>query len=52
MENRFQKLIEKNENIEFVAHVQTQEELEELILALETLDFEYAIPLGSLRENQ
>ncbi|MCI5844731.1 MAG: hypothetical protein MRZ94_03030, partial [Oscillospiraceae bacterium] len=50
MENRFQKLIEKNENIEFVAHVQTKEELEELITALETLEFEYAIPLGSLWE--
>lgn len=50
MENRFQKLIEKNENIEFVVHIQTREELEELIVALETLDFEYAIPLGSLRE--
>ena len=50
MENRFQKLIEKNENIEFVTHVQTREELEELITALETLEFEYAIPLGSLWE--
>ena len=50
MENRFQKLIEKNENIELVVHIQTREELEELIVALETLNFEYAIPLGSLRE--
>lgn len=39
MENHFQKLIEKNENIEFVAYVQTKEELEELITALETLEF-------------
>lgn len=44
------ELIQKNEDIEFVFHVQSEAELEELVTALEALDYEYAIPLGTIRE--
>lgn len=44
------ELIEKNEDIEFVFHVQSEAELEELVTALEELDYEYAIPIGTIRE--
>lgn len=48
--NKFKNLIEKNKDIDFVIHIQTKEELDELIEILDELGYEYAIPLGSLRE--
>lgn len=46
----FKKLINNNEGLEFVVHIQNKEELDELVTALEELDFEYAIPLGTISE--
>ena len=47
----FRELLEKNEGAEFVIHVQSEEELEELVTALEALGYEYALPfLGTIRE--
>lgn len=49
--NIFKNIIEKNKGVDFVVHVKTKEELDELITALEDLEFEYTVPfLGSLRE--
>jgi hypothetical protein len=47
----FRELLEKNEGAEFVVHVQSEAELEELVTALEALDYEFALPfLGTIRE--
>lgn len=46
----FRELMEKNEGAEFVIHTQSKAELDELVSALEELGYEYAIPLGTIRE--
>lgn len=46
----FRELMEKNEGAEFVIHTRSRAELEELVAALEELGYEYAVPLGSIRE--
>ncbi|WP_295154261.1 hypothetical protein [uncultured Ruminococcus sp.] len=48
----FKELLEKNEGAEFVIHVQSEEELEELVTALEALEYEFCLPfLGTIREK-
>lgn len=42
--------MEKNEGAEFVIHTQSKAELDELVWALEELGYEYAIPIGTIRE--
>ena len=44
------ELIEKNPDVEFVVHIQNEQEFQDMLADLETLGFEYAIPLGTLRE--
>lgn len=46
----FEKYISQNEDIEFVVHTQNKEESEALIEALERLEFEYSVPLWTIRE--
>ncbi|MBD5384036.1 MAG: hypothetical protein HDR72_03440 [Ruminococcaceae bacterium] len=46
----FKELILKNPDVEFVVHVQNKQELDALVAALEKLEFEYAIPLGTVGE--
>lgn len=46
----FKKYISQNEDIEFVVHTQNQEEAEALIEALESLEFEYSVPIWTIRE--
>ena len=47
----YQKLIESNEDDEFVIHIQNEEELNLLVETLEKLDYEYVVPsLGTIRE--
>lgn len=48
--NRIRKIIKENENIEFVVHTKNKEELDTLISILHDMNFEYVIPLGTLRE--
>ena len=48
----FRELLEKNEGAEYVIHVQSEEELEELVTALEALEYEFCLPfLGTIREK-
>lgn len=44
------ELIQKNPSLDFVFHVRNKRELDLLVDALEELGFEYAIPLGTIRE--
>lgn len=44
------ELIQKNPSLDFVFHVRNKQELDHLVDALEELGFEYAIPLGTIRE--
>lgn len=46
----FKELILKNPGLEFVVHVRNERELASLVNALEELGFEYAVPLGTIRE--
>ena len=46
----FKKYISQNEDIEFVVHTQNKEESEALIEALERLEFEYSVPIWTIRE--
>lgn len=46
----FKELITKNSGLEFVVHTKNKQQLDELVAALEELDFEYAVPLGTIRE--
>lgn len=48
----FRELLEKNEGAELVIHVRSAEELEELVTALEALDYEFCLPfLGTIHEK-
>ncbi|SEK84403.1 hypothetical protein [Ruminococcus albus] len=48
----FRELLEKSEGAEYVIHVQSEEELEELVTALEALEYEFCLPfLGTIREK-
>ncbi len=44
------ELILKNPGLDFVVHVRNERELNSLVDALEELGFEYAVPLGTIRE--
>lgn len=46
----FRELINKNPNTEFVVHIKNKQQLDELVAVLEELGFEYAVPLGTIRE--
>lgn len=46
----FKELIIKNPDAEFVVHTKNKQQLDELVSALEELDFEYAVPLGTIGE--
>lgn len=46
----FKELIAKNPNAEFVVHTTNKQQLDSLVTALEELGFEYAVPLGTIRE--
>lgn len=47
----FKELMLKNPDSDFAVHVQNKQELEELVVALEELGFEYALPfLGTISE--
>lgn len=49
--NDIKDLISRNEGVDFVFHVRSEQELNVLVDALEELDFEFAIPfLGTVRE--
>lgn len=46
----FKELITKNPGVEFVVHTTSKQQLDELVAALEEFGFEYAVPLGTIRE--
>lgn len=50
MTKDFKELILKNPGLEFVVHIKNKQELDELVDTLEELGFEYAVPLGTIRE--
>lgn len=48
--SEFKRIIVKNPDVDFVVHITNKQQLDELVAALEELGFEYAVPLGTIRE--
>lgn len=48
--SKFKEIILKNLDVDFVVHITSRAQLDELVAVLEELGFEYAVPLGSIAE--
>lgn len=48
--SKFKDIILKNPGVDFVVHITNKLQLDELVTTLEELGFEYAVPLGTIRE--
>lgn len=48
--SEFKRIILKNPGVDFVVHITSREQLDELVAVLEELGFEYAVPLGTIAE--
>lgn len=48
--SEFKRIILKNPGVDFVVHITSKAQLDELVSVLEELGFEYAIPLGTIAE--
>lgn len=48
--SKFKEIILKNPGVDFVVHITSKAQLDELVAVLEELGFEYAVPLGTIRE--
>lgn len=48
--SRFKEIIFKNPDVDFVVHITSKQQLDELVAVLEELGFKYAVPLGTIAE--
>lgn len=48
--SKFKEIILKNPDVDFVVHITSKQQLDELVSVLDELGFEYAVPLGTIAE--
>lgn len=48
--SKFKEIILKNPGVDFVVHITSKAQLDELVAVLEELEFEYTVPLGTISE--